>query len=327
MSSFSFDSTNFSEQLGIYDFFGVLVSGSVFVFGLCAISTEFFHFLWDNITLGKGLGLLIIIYLIGLILQELGSVADCYVWKVRSSARKNFLKDSRAKEEELGFDTKLFRYLETKLPQKLRRGQEHPNSIIHNHSILLHYREIAKEIINELPEIKVLKNKPNDTKDNKLSEETVLIIKQKDYEKNWDTIFNCGSVCNYVHWICQYHISVSGKDKKVEKLRGLFAMSKALTVCFACLSLLSLFFLKEDSPLSILFTLPEYLHLFKNFPLYRFVFPCLAILFRLRMNRTKRNTMLTTLGTYSALHRISRNSGKASPEELQPPSCSVPPED
>ena len=37
MSNISLDTTSFSEQLGIFDFFNILISGTTFIFGLSII--------------------------------------------------------------------------------------------------------------------------------------------------------------------------------------------------------------------------------------------------------------------------------------------------
>lgn len=46
MDNITLDTTNFSEQLGLYDFFDVIVSGAVLVFGASAISQTLYTLLW-----------------------------------------------------------------------------------------------------------------------------------------------------------------------------------------------------------------------------------------------------------------------------------------
>ena len=81
MNEIIFDTTNFSEQLGIYDFFNIIIAGTVFIFGLCTINTNIYTYIWSNVTFAKGLGIVILIYITGLILQEIGSIADKKVFK------------------------------------------------------------------------------------------------------------------------------------------------------------------------------------------------------------------------------------------------------
>ena len=75
MKNITFDTTNFSEQLGLYDFFNVLLAGTIFVYGCSAVSTKINSLLWNNMSFAKGLGLILMIYIIGIALQELGSFA------------------------------------------------------------------------------------------------------------------------------------------------------------------------------------------------------------------------------------------------------------
>lgn len=77
MDNITFEETSsFSEQLGVYDFFNVIISGAVFVFGLCAINSNFWNLLFTDTTIYKGLGIVLLMYIMGLVLQEISSWAD-----------------------------------------------------------------------------------------------------------------------------------------------------------------------------------------------------------------------------------------------------------
>lgn len=84
----------FSEQLGIYDFFNVIVSG--------AIMGMLWYFIWPGFfekTLFKIkvhisvviIFTIILCYFTGMIIQEVGSIADRYVFHVKDKMRTTFL--------------------------------------------------------------------------------------------------------------------------------------------------------------------------------------------------------------------------------------------
>lgn len=88
----SFDSTSLLEHLGIYDFLNVLLSGSIFTFCICIIHSGIKEFICSNITFVKGLGIILLIYIIGMLLQELGTVTDTYIFKIHKRMRRSILK-------------------------------------------------------------------------------------------------------------------------------------------------------------------------------------------------------------------------------------------
>lgn len=92
MNNVTLDSTGFTEQLGLYDFFNVILSGAVFVLGLCAISQDLSSFLWSGMSIPKGLGLVLFIYILGMLLQEIGSIADKYLFKIYKRTNQSVLK-------------------------------------------------------------------------------------------------------------------------------------------------------------------------------------------------------------------------------------------
>ena len=91
----------FSEQLGIYDFFNVIVSG--------AIMGMLWYFIWPGFfekTLFKIkvhisvviIFAIILCYFIGMIIQEIGSIADRYIFHIKDNMRKKtFLKTETEK--------------------------------------------------------------------------------------------------------------------------------------------------------------------------------------------------------------------------------------
>ena len=183
MNNITLDSTSFSKELGVYDFFNVLLSGAVFVFGLSIISIDIKKYFWDNLSFAKGLGTVLLIYIIGMMLQEFGSVLDKYVFNIYRGMHRKVLKGKIDKGYEI----------ETK------------QNIVKNPLLLTHYRDISGELLKDFYK------EEKDCNEDKFENELVN---------------------SYVFSVCQYYVSVYGKDKKIEKLRALFAMSKTLTACF-----------------------------------------------------------------------------------------------
>lgn len=93
MDNITLDTTNFSEQLGLYDFFDVIVSGAVLVFGASAISQTIYTLLWQDITVAKGLGIVLLVYISGVVLQEIGSILDRHFFRIKHFTRSTFLFD------------------------------------------------------------------------------------------------------------------------------------------------------------------------------------------------------------------------------------------
>lgn len=92
MNNVTLDSTGFTEQLGLYDFFNVILSGAVFVVGLCTINQDLSNFLWEDMSVVKGVGLVLLIYILGMILQEIGSCADRYLFNIYKGTNQRILK-------------------------------------------------------------------------------------------------------------------------------------------------------------------------------------------------------------------------------------------
>ncbi len=93
MSDISVDATNFSEQLGTHDFFNVLIAGSAFLLGLCAVNSNINEYITKDIDIPRGFGLVILIYIVGCIIQELASIWDQYIFQIHRKTRNKFLND------------------------------------------------------------------------------------------------------------------------------------------------------------------------------------------------------------------------------------------
>lgn len=260
MKNITFDSTSFSEQLGIYDFFNVILSGAIFICGLCIINQNINSFVWSNISLQKGLGLILLIYILGMILQEAGSVVDRNIFKIYKGMNQSILMGRIYGEYE----------------------EKTTNEIIENPIVLERYRRSADKLLTEF-------------------------ALDKD-EKRFDNKYANG----YVFSVCQYYVSVYGKDKKVEKLRALFAMSKTFMSCFFLLSacaLLSIFTNAEPSvnicDLSGISNLG--CKVCANKMVLSIVFAVIGIFFVFRAKRVMKNFLLILLGTYDAIVRAAEN--------------------
>lgn len=256
MGNVTFDSTNFSEQLGIYDFFNVLLSGTIFIFGFCIISQDLNKYIWSNLSLSKSLGIILLIYILGMVLQEVGSIADRYIFKIYKGMNQKILKGN----------------IDSQYEEEIR------NKIITNPIVLARYRMTADRLIK-------------------------AFVSDKNDER-----FENNHVNGFVFSVCQYYVSVCGKDKKVEKLRALFAMSKTLMTCFFLLSVLALFSVLTNTEPSINFVDLLGLSYLKcvncaSKVLLSICFASIGVLFVFRARRTMKNFLLILLGTYDALIR------------------------
>ena len=251
MKNITLDSTSFSEQLGVYDFMNVLLAGATFISGLSILNSSIYNALWNNMTFFKGLGIVLIIYISGLILQELGSFLDRKIFKTYKKMNRSILKGNPYSE----YDAVASNY------------------IIKNPLLLKQYRKYADKLLTG----------------------TECINDPKRFENEF--------VNNYFFSICQYYVSVKGKDKKVEKMRALFAMSKTLVACSALLSICAL--------LSVLLPTGTTIELFvssnmsncgcANKIFFTIVFAVITFAFCMRTRRVMKNFLLILLGTYDAI--------------------------
>ena len=259
MKNITFDSTNFSDQLGIYDFFNLIISGATFVCGICIINANIATYLFNDLSFMKSIGLLLFVYIIGMILQEIGSIADKKIFNTYTGFNRSVLKGE--------------------LDKKYKN--ETTNKIIKNPLVLERYRQTA----------------------DKLLQDFILEDEQR---------FDNEYVNGYVFSVCQYYVAINGKDKKVEKLRALFAMSKTLIVCFFILSAIAFFsiFIKTEPYLNIYeilgvsnFTCDKCI----NKIIICIIYAAMGGFFVYRSKRVMRNFLLILLGTYDAIVRSEEN--------------------
>lgn len=255
MKNITLDTTSFSEHLGIYDFFNVILAGLAFMLGLGLIHDDLFEYIGTNLSLIKGLAVIVFIYLWGMILQEAGSYCDKKFFKIYSGMTKRILKG----KIDIGYEC------------------ETNNDIIKNPFVLARYRKSAEKLLLDLG-----------------------FDKEKiEYEND--------QLNGFVFSTCQYYVSVYGKDKKIEKMRALFAMSKTLMSCFFLLTILAF--------LSLFFNTDPLLGILDNVSIFSIldckacaakgmlilIFGVMGILFVNRAKRTMKNFLLILLGTYNAL--------------------------
>ena len=251
MNNISLDTTSFSEQLGIYDFLNVLLSGAIFVFGCSTISSGLNSWLWGDATLSKGIGIVLAMYIIGMVLQELGATMGRHCFKIYEKKSSSILKGK----------------IDNNFCEKVDGG------IVSNPLTLKQYQENADKLL-------------------------------KGFTLNEDGKFENDNVSRFVFSVCQYYVSIKGKDKKVEKLRALFNMSETLIICFWLLSimaLISIAFIKESSVLTNMPTLCcDYC---SGKILLAIIFALIGLVFYKRAQRTMKNFLLILLGTYDAIIR------------------------
>lgn len=256
MRNITFDSTSFSEQLGLYDFFNVVLAGAIFICGLCIVSEKVNTYFWNDVTFQKGLGLILLIYVVGMILQEMGSLIDRYILKIYKGMNRSILKGNINDNYE----------------------SEIKKNMIKNPILLKRYRNTADELLKEYP------------------------------FNNDNQRFENDNVNGYVFSVYQYYVSVYGKDKKVEKLRALFAMAKTLVACFFVLAIIALLSIFTNIKLNINICEVIGLSYIKckvcgSKMMYCILFAFIGVFFVFRARRVMKNFLLILLGTYDAIVR------------------------
>lgn len=252
MKNITLDTASFSEQFGLYDFFNVLLSGASFLCGCCAISRTFSAYIWTNISVPKGLAIVLMIYILGLLLQQAASYADDKIFKIYREANHKVLTGKVDKDYKCETNGKVFK-------NPLTLAQYRYSSEIF---LKKHFREIKPELF-----------------------------------ENW-------IVNGYVFTMCQYFVAVYGKDRKVEKLRALYAMSRNFAVCFlllASLSLLSVFTKAESVSICTMFGMSFPCTTCADKVLWAICFAGIGLLFLSHTKRLMRNFLLILLGTFNAI--------------------------
>lgn len=92
MDKITLNTTTFSDQLGLYDFFNVLIYGITFISGLCVLNENIYNYIWNNMSFQKGLGFVLLVYITGMILQEIGSIIDYKITNIRRGMNRRILK-------------------------------------------------------------------------------------------------------------------------------------------------------------------------------------------------------------------------------------------
>lgn len=274
MENITLDTTNFSEQLGLYDFFNVVVSGSILIVGISMLVPDISSWLWSDLSIVKGIGIVLFIYIVGNIVQELGWWLDRLLLKVKKRTRSTFL-----------FDIKKISRIDrwkywwwVVFKKGTNYSGEKTNLVIDNKNLLKYYRKMATQIYEEyFP----------DDKENK--------------ENYQDEAFN-----SFIFPRIQYRVSYLGKDAKAEKLRALYGLSRDLIICFLIFAVVILvIFVRTDVEWNVLqanLTNAWFLLILLGISIL-----CM-ILFFLRMKRCKRYRILIILGNYDASIRC-RNNG------------------
>lgn len=123
------------------------------------------------------------------------------------------------------------------------------------------------------------------------------------YEDNID--YDDDTFNSFIFSLCQYYVSVCGKDKKVEKLRALVDMSITLMTCLYVLSIFSIFSIFIDFKTSV--CISDIVTSFSNYNIildkytFAFLYFIIGEVFYFRSKRVMKNFLLVLLGTCNAL--------------------------
>lgn len=288
MNNITLETSSFSEQLGLYDFFNVLISGTVFVFSMISISVKIKSELLSSKEILVWLGIVLVIYISGLVLQEISSMLDYHFLKIKHFTRSTFLFDlteqsyvSKVKYWFAGIRASFIETMGQKEKKKhkykyiVKDSQKYKwNWVIDNKTLLSHYRMLAKQIYKECT--------PNKKFDDKLYN---------------DKEFN-----SFIFSVIQYRVACAGKDKKVEKLRALYSLARTLMFGYMLLSVFSFILVFDTS-------LRDWLDPSGDIYVVIFIILCigLAVLFFFRAKKCKKYMALIMLGNYDAIQSSSIN--------------------
>lgn len=188
-------------KLGIMDFFNVILTGGLFTICTSWIYPVFWD-LYTNITKEyqkeSWVGIIIIFFGIGLILQEVGSYYDSRFEHIKDNVLNNFLKEELSLEK--GLIGRIFGVIEhgLKIIKKIfkKEPEKIENKIINNAIKLKIYIKHGEKIL----EKKVHRFS------NKFSSEE----------------------CRFIYAYCLYYVENKGKHAKYEKMRGLFDLARTM---------------------------------------------------------------------------------------------------
>ncbi len=84
---------NVSENLGLYDFFNVIGTGSIFIIHLFMIFPKLLTWYYIKIShqIVAGIGLIVLAFLVGLIIQEIATFIDDKWLKIKHRRERRFL--------------------------------------------------------------------------------------------------------------------------------------------------------------------------------------------------------------------------------------------
>lgn len=228
---------NVSEKLGLYDFFNVISVGAIFIIHILFLFPNLLikSFLYiPNDALNFALWL-VLSYLFGLLLQEIGSFVDEHAMKIKKEKINNFLKEG------IVFDNN------TKLNQ---------------------YRKYAKEILQEM-----------------------------DLEFEGD--FTQEQTA-YIYGYIEYYIEHRNRNKKYEKMRALYGMSKSLFCCMAIILIISVFSLLYVSISSLIYMqTPCTCVIIKNTIILIYA-PISMIIYHIRSERCMKYRIRMMMGVYES---------------------------
>lgn len=183
----------FSEQLGIYDFFNVIVSGAIMGMLWYFIWPVFFEKTLFKIKVHISVVIIfsiVLCYFAGMIIQEIGSIADRYIFRIKDNMQRTFLKTEAEKK------TKKIRFKNIEIQIKFH---ERKNMVLFNPIRLNMCRRYAAEILQNSG------------------------IAYGETFSEEQTQYICARM--------EYRISYIGKSGKMEKLRALFSMARSMVVC------------------------------------------------------------------------------------------------
>ena len=262
MNNITLESSTFAEQLGIYDFFNVLVAGTVALFTLCWNFPKIKSVLWRDKDFFEGITILLIIYILGQLLQEMGSLADKYIFHVKDNAFCNCLK----------YPSDAYT-IKDRMAEAMKR-KRNINPVIHNNVLLEYYRSMVE------------------------------CEKREDLSADYQKEFNDG-VNRWFISRCQYQLIANGKDKKMEKMRALYSMSRTLATFFGLYGCLYLWGNAVYFGYS-LFAIND-LEQTRKIVIASIIgcpiFTVLFLIFRYRTTKCMNYMILTMLGVYDAQKR------------------------
>ena len=301
MDNITLETTNFSDQLGLYDFFDVIVSGAVFVFGISALSIQVYSFLWENTTVVKGLGIVLLVYISGVVLQEIGSILDRHLFRIKHFTRSTFLFDIGDVKTRNKLNYWFWSPHEKKI--KCLKSRIKENRTIKS---LTHNKLLGKIKANLREEKTITSKQQKSGKWNWVLNNPYLLNRYRNLSmqiyknsfKNEDfkeELYHDEEFNSFVFSVIQYSVSCQGKDKKVEKLRALYSLARTLMICFGIffIIILGMNWCEGFSDL----VEPRCKELTNVF---FFASPILTILFFFRMKKCKKYMALIMLGNYDA---------------------------